>query len=579
LLQVGGGAAAFAGVLAALFALSQPAHVRLIWTAPLSILAFGVLSLLLTLFDHPPSIRVLLPALVTSPFLAAVPWVSNRTRLVLVGIFVVGAGKLALDSGWGPQERPASDRRTIVTALVDLDAVTYRAYVPRPLQSGGGIVPFGDDFLLADGDGRVARLHWKPGTDEFAVTPLSLHVPVDFDQYRTAAADKFQGAFRVADLLAQDLGDRVRIVASHHYWIQRGNCWVARLSETTVEKTQLTAAGPGSWRTLFESQPCLPLNKVTAAGPFLQLGGAMSLIDPTHVLFALGDNAFDGINAVPALPQDMTNDYGKTHVVDLETGQHKIFTIGHRNNHGAVRDAEGGLWVTEMGPQGGDELNRLEPGGNYGWPTVTLGTQYGGSAWPNNPNPGRHLDFVEPAYAWVPSVAPSGLIQATTAVPSWKGDLVAGSLRGQSLFRVRLDAGRVLYVEQIPIGLRIRDLAEGADRLVLWNDDGAIVSLRVSVGAQGARLFGMCASCHQLGDGTKHGVGPDLAHVLQRSVASVSGYQYSTAMRQAGGDWTAERLEAFLRDPQAFAPGTAMPSISIPDPRDRAALIAYLERR
>jgi cytochrome c2 len=577
--QLGAAAIAFAGVLGALFATARSARVSPIRAVLVTVVTFGLLTLLLTLAGRLLSTRVLLPALAVSVCLAAVPWVSNRSRVVLVAavLLLVVAGA-ARHSAWGPSAGPTTERRSLVSALTDLDVVTYRRWIPEPHQDGGGIVTFGDGFLIADGDGRLFQLRWQPGTDDLHVTALSLRVPVNFDEYRAKAPDRFQGAFRVADLLAQDLGDRVRLVASHHFWNADGNCWVARLSETIVAKAQLTAAEPGIWRTRFESKPCLPLNKVSKAGPFLQIGGALAPVDQTHVLFALGDNAFDGVNALPPVPQDRSSDYGKTHLVDLETGQHEIFTIGHRNNHGAVRDGDGGFWLTEMGPQGGDELNHLEKGANFGWPIVTLGTQYGGTAWPNSPHPGTHDGFQPPAYAWVPSVAPTGLIQATLAVPAWKGDLIASSLRGESLFRIRTTAGRVLYVEQIPVGLRIRDLVESPDRLVLWSDDGTVLSLRVSAGGQGARLFGMCSSCHALGDGTKHGVGPDLHHLLERPIASLDGYQYSGALRQTGGRWTAERLDAFLRDPQAFAPGTAMPSVAIPDPRDRAALIAYLGR-
>jgi cytochrome c2 len=296
-----------------------------------------------------------------------------------------------------------------------------------------------------------------------------------------------------------------------------------------------------------------------------------------RLLFSLGDNAFDGVNANLAVSQDPDSDYGKTLLIDIDSGAKEVFTIGHRNSIGAVLDSTGTVWATEMGPQGGDELNLIRRGRNYGWPTVTFGTEYGGTVWTPNPHPGDHLGFEWPAYSWVPSVAPSGIIEAGPgAVSPWHGDLLVGTLRAESLLRVRVRDGNVVYVETIPMGLRIRDLAEGSNRIVLWNDDGVLVSVRMSERAQGARLFGLCSSCHALGDGTEHGVGPDLGGIIGRPVAGASGYQFSEALSQVEGRSTEERLLEFLRDPQLVAPGNEMPSVSIPSEQDRAALIRYL---
>jgi cytochrome c2 len=470
-----------------------------------------------------------------------------------------------------------------VSALATLDMKVYRGYVPRPRNDGGAVVPVGTGFLLVDGDGRFSQLAWNDADDVLTATGLTLHAPVNFNEFRSNAppGEFVDGAFRVADLVAQDLGDRLRLVTSHHYWKRSEGCWVARLSETTIAKADIAAAGEGSWRTLFESQPCLQLNRVIKAGPFLQMGGSMALFDATHVLLGLGDHAFDGINAQPAAPQDPGADYGKTLLIDLDSGEKQIFSIGHRNSHGAVMTAAGTVWMTEMGPQGGDELNRIQRAMNYGWPNVTFGTQYGGAMWPPSTTPGRHTGFQPPVHAWVPSLAPTGLIEVGPhTVPLWQGDLLITTLRGRSLQRIRLEGDRVVYVETIETGRRMRDIAEGSNgRIIVWTDTGELISIRKAATSEGERLFGLCASCHEIGNGTRHGAGPDLADVIGRGVATAPGFDFSQALKNPGGQWTEERLAAFLRDPQAFASGTTMPSVAFSNPAEISSLIAYLRNR
>src|SRR5262249_4081638 len=155
--------------------------------------------------------------------------------------------------------------------------------------------------------------------------------------------------------------------------------------------------------------------------------------------------------------------YGKVLLLD-RSGRHEIFTIGHRNPQGLLVDREHRIWETEHGPQGGDEINLLEKGRNYGYPLVTYGTEYGRYFWPLAPWAHDHGEYTEPVQAFVPSIAISNLIQVDSDLFSeWKGDLLVGSLNTQSVYRVRVRGDRIIYIEQIPVGVRVRDLAEGSD--------------------------------------------------------------------------------------------------------------------
>lgn len=151
----------------------------------------------------------------------------------------------------------------------------------------------------------------------------------------------------------------------------------------------------------------------------------------------------------------------------------EIWSTGHRNVQGfAVDPASGALWVSEHGPRGGDELNLIRRGLNYGWPVVTHGTQYGSGAAIGE---GRSKPGMEdPVHAWVPtSPAPSGLaVYDGAAFPGWRGDLLAGMLQTRAIHRLTLRDGRVVNEERLIEGQgRIRDVRVGPDGFVYFLTD------------------------------------------------------------------------------------------------------------
>lgn len=218
-------------------------------------------------------------------------------------------------------------------------------------------------------------------------------------------------------------------------------------------------------------------------------GGRMTFLsDETLLLFVgvpdpLRDNA-----------QNLANHLGKTlrldregrppadnPFVDREGAAPEIYTYGHRNAMGLVRDAQTGVvWLHENGPRGGDELNRLEPGANYGWPEVTYGREYSGATITNERSrPG----MVDPVTQWTPSIAPSGMaIYRGDAFAAWEGDLLIGFLAGEQLRRVRVsDSGVQQETLLAEDGRRIRDVrvaSDGAVYLLTDDDNGALLRVR-----------------------------------------------------------------------------------------------------
>jgi aldose sugar dehydrogenase len=148
-----------------------------------------------------------------------------------------------------------------------------------------------------------------------------------------------------------------------------------------------------------------------------------------------------------------------------------IWTLGHRNPLGAViAPASRQLWIHEMGPQGGDEVNLIEKGHNYGWPVVSNGDHYDGT--PNLRHSTRR-EFTPPIYSWNASVSPSGLIFYTgSRFASWRGNALLGGLSSKALLRLTVDRDRVTGEERIAMGRRIRDDTQAPDGSVLLLSDG-----------------------------------------------------------------------------------------------------------
>lgn len=143
----------------------------------------------------------------------------------------------------------------------------------------------------------------------------------------------------------------------------------------------------------------------------------------------------------------------------------EIYTYGHRNVQGlAFHPQTGDLWENEFGPRGGDEVNRIEAGKNYGWPTITYGIEYAGGVIGENIAQKEGLE--QPVYYWDPVVSPSGMTFYTSdAIPEWKNNLFIGALSGQHIVRLVIENNKVVGEERLLAseGQRFRDVTQGKD--------------------------------------------------------------------------------------------------------------------
>ena len=148
----------------------------------------------------------------------------------------------------------------------------------------------------------------------------------------------------------------------------------------------------------------------------------------------------------------------------------QVWSLGHRNPLGISFDAEGRLWAHEMGPEGGDELNLILRGRNYGWPLVSNGNHYGGAPIPDHDT---RPELEAPKAWWTPVIAPAGMvIYSGHLFPTFRGDAFIGGLASQALVRVRFNGTAAAEYRRYPMGQRIREVEQGPDGAIWLLEDG-----------------------------------------------------------------------------------------------------------
>lgn len=277
-------------------------------------------------------------------------------------------------------------------------------------------------------------------------------------------------------------------VVLHPNFAQNSTLYLAYASGTAA------ANGTRVARARFDGAALLDLKVIFEAAPLKDTnnhyGGRMVFLPDGTFALTVGDGFEYREKA-----QDLSTHLGKivrlnddgsvpqdNPFVGQANARPEIYSRGHRNQQGLVLDpATGRLFETEHGPQGGDELNLVEPGRNYGWPVITYGMDYSGAyVSPYTERPGLEQPIVQ----WTPSIAPSGLaFYQGDKFPAWSGDLFVGALAFKHLRRLDLDqSGRVMAQEELlnDLNARIRDVRTGPDGyLYVTTDDAAGKVLRV----------------------------------------------------------------------------------------------------
>jgi len=255
------------------------------------------------------------------------------------------------------------------------------------------------------------------------------------------------------------------------------------LAGTAVARGRIIGSSLNDVEVIYRQKP-----KVTGGGHF---GSRIAFRSDRTLYVTLGERQ----KFTPA--QDLTTTLGKVIRINRDGSippdnpsiigaEPEIFSYGHRNPQGAaIRPGGDELWVTEHGPQGGDEINKIVAGGNYGWPVVSYGCNYGDPVSDAcRIGGGVHApNYIEPVSYWVPvSIAPSGMIFYTGAgFPQWQGNLFVGALVGTALWRVELNEDQEVLRERLFFepNERIRDVGQGPDGWIyLLTDSGKLVQIR-----------------------------------------------------------------------------------------------------
>jgi glucose/arabinose dehydrogenase len=276
------------------------------------------------------------------------------------------------------------------------------------------------------------------------------------------------------------------------------NTWIYWTYSESDQGVSGTAVGRGRLTDTYALQDVSVIfrqaPKLSGTGHY---GSRLAFFADKTLLVTLGERQYDNPSSpTTAYAQNVANHLGKVVRINRDgaipsgnpafvgTGARpELWSIGHRNPQGAaIHPNTGELWLTEHGPQGGDELNRVVPGGNYGWPIKSYGCPYGSPVGEGcRVGGGTHVpSFIEPVAYWVPtSVAPAGLIFYTgDKFPEWKGNAFFGALAGEALWRVALNGNAESGREQLFAALneRIRYVRQGPDGWIyLLTDSGKLI--------------------------------------------------------------------------------------------------------
>lgn len=209
--------------------------------------------------------------------------------------------------------------------------------------------------------------------------------------------------------------------------------------------------------------------------------GSRIVVDDKYIYFSIGDRGQRDIN-----PQDLSRDGGKIYRLNIDgsipsdnpfigitNAKKAIYTYGHRNPQGLIKlGVSGGIWSHEHGPKGGDEVNYIEPGKNYGWPVISYGVNYNNTVFTELT---EKQGMEQPKLYWNPSIAPSGMAFINSEkYPQWQGKVLLGSMKFHHLVLLEINHNEVIKQTKLlgDVGGRVRNVIQGNDGYIYLGIDG-----------------------------------------------------------------------------------------------------------
>jgi cytochrome c2 len=339
-----------------------------------------------------------------------------------------------------------------------------------------------------------------------------------------------------------------------------------KLTISSLKLNKFSAALGASWHDIWIGDPELAINQSHASGGKLLLVGNSLFLSTGP-----GPEFFEN-GKLKSNAQNPQSTLGKIIKINLAYKKSEIFSMGHRNPQGLVSFSDNELMEVEHGPQGGDEINLIIKGGNYGWPDASFGTDYGKYSATFESLNRPLIKGILPIFSYVPSIGISSITFVDGFHKKWNGDFLIGSLKAQSIFHIKYEFGRVIYSEPIWIGSRIRDLIVFNGKIYLLTEDGYLASLIPSIATleknqKGdglkalSKVMEPCIKCHSFSQSNPTNAAPSLANIFNKKIASDIFEHYSEALRNKKGSWTESDLKQYISNPESFAPGSSMPNL------------------
>jgi len=373
-----------------------------------------------------------------------------------------------------------------------------------------------------------------------------------------------------------------RLFVSHTKFIKK-NITRFLVSSITIDDNSFQPIG--LWRTDFESENIYSNANAMSGG-----GGLTIHNDSLFVSVGYSGGGKIKSNKLVSPAQDDKSKFGKIFKINLDSGTVQQFSKGHRNCQGLTTTHNNLILGIEHGPQGGDEINLIQSGKNYGWPIATYGTRYGTYDYSfSSYAVDSELNLTDPVFSFVPSIAPSSIYQISNFNNRWDGDLLIGSLKAQSIFRVKFNNDRVVFSEPIWIGHRVRDITILDNKIILLTDDSFLIFLEVNyrvlkTNTKGKDLYNnepklsKCLACHHFGNTLPLNMAPSLSNIYNRKIGSDVFSKYSEALKNKKGVWTKENLISFISNPSDFVSGTTMPDMGVSKEEAREIIESLLRQ-
>lgn len=319
-------------------------------------------------------------------------------------------------------------------------------------ERGAALGVLADGTLLLGGGARGGSVYrWSPQDRRLRL----------LGNLMTADERAVDARFAITDIaVLSESGTTAQLLVSYPRLVN-GRCVDLVVHRVTFDRTRDRLTKQERW---FRGWPCVPVSAVQHAG------GRIAVIDSKSAYLTVGDLGYPHID-----DRSRRGKLGSVFRIS-RSGATKV-SSGHRNQQGIVLFDERMLITSEHGPRGGDELNIIRRGNDYGWPFVTYGEPYGAGDYVIPLRTGTHQGYREPITYWVPSIAPTELLQLpSSGWGTFSGGLALGTLRQEALVFIQLVGARVTRQLEVPIGARIRDLERMPDgRLAATTDDGRVL--------------------------------------------------------------------------------------------------------